>query len=285
MPQTGEQLVELEPRIPALLARADVGARLVGVDGARARRSLGLDAQDWEGLHTWFLGRPGRRSDAEEVRALATRAMRALLVNLRRMSASSGREVSRYADLLRLAGWFDASEPQDAHALWAAAFGLYSCRHLSFVADSDGDPPPATSSWWRAPVADVPVMLRTSGERKMTGGTARREDFAQAKARRLAEREQAEHDRQSALTELAACASAEDLVVSDAARAALLELYARALSGAGGALHDGRTARSAAALPEGTVALTVAHTPGRSTTVTSPAGRLVLEHLTLDLSA
>ena len=285
MPQTGEQLLELEPRIPALLARADVGARLVGLDGARARRSLGLDAQDWEGLHTWFLGRPGRRSDAEEVRALATRAMRALLVNLRRMSASSGREVSRYADLLRLAGWLDASEPHDAHALWAAAFGLYSCRHLSFVADPDGDPPPATSSWWRGPVADVPVMLRASGERRTGGGTARREDFAQAKARRLAEREQAEHDRQTALTELAACARAEDLAVSDAARTALLELYARAVAGAGGALHAGRTARSAAALPEGRLALTVASTPGRSTTITSPAGCLVLEDLTLELSA
>ena len=128
-------------------------------------------------------------------------------------------------------------------------------------------------------------MLRTSGERKAGGGTARREDFAQSKARRLAEREQAEQDRQSALTELITCAHAENLVVSDAARAALLELYARALSGAGGALHAGRMARSAAALPEGRLTLTIARTPGRSTTVTSPAGRLVLEDLTVELSA
>ena len=34
-------------------------------------------------------------------------------------------------------------------ALWAAAFGPYSCRHLSFAADPDADPPPTTGSWWR----------------------------------------------------------------------------------------------------------------------------------------
>ncbi len=285
MPQVGELVRQLEPRVPALLARAEVGARLVGLDGVRARRSLGLDVEDWDGLHTWFLGRPGRRSDADEVRALATRAMRALLVNLRRISTSNGREVSRYADLLRLAGWFDSSEPDDAHALWAAAFGLYSCRHLSFLADPDGDPRPATSSWWRGAVADVPVMLRTSGERKAVGATGRREDFAAAKARRLAERALAERDRQEALRELAACRGRADFEVSDAARAALLELYARALSGAGGALHDGRAATSTASLGEGMLALTIARTPGRSTTLSSPAGTLVLTDLTVELSA
>lgn len=284
MPQIAELVLDIEPRVPALLARADVGARLVGLDGARAKRSLGLDPRDWDGLHTWFLGRTGRRSDAEEVRALATRAMRALLVNLRRISAASGREVSRYADLLRLAGWFDASEPDQAHALWAAAFGLYSCRHLSFVADPDGDPPPATSSWWRGPVADVPVMLRASGERRSAGATARREDFSVTKARRLAEREAAEAERRAALAELATCRG-QDLTLSDAGRVALLELYARALSGAGGALHGGRTADSAAAIDAGELRLCVTSSPGRSTTIRSPAGRLVLVDLTLELSA
>ena len=279
MPQIAELVVELEPRRAALLERAATGARLVGLDGARARRSLGLEEQDWQGLSTWFLGGPGRRSDADEVRALATRAMRALLVNLRRISTSSEREVSRYADLLRLAGWFDASEPDDAHALWAAAFGLYSCRHLSFVADPDGDPPPATSSWWRAPVADVPVMLRTSGERRTSGATSRREDFAAAKARRVAEREKAQRDRDAALRELAAQPGARSqLDLSDEARAVLLELYARALSSAGGPL------RQPARADTEHVALVVCRTAGRSTTICSPAGALQLVDLTLELA-
>lgn len=285
MPQIAEVIIDLEPRLPQLLARADVGTRLVGLDGSRARRSLGLDSADWQGLHSWFLGSSGRRSDADEVRSLATRAMRALLVNLRRISTSGGREVSRYADLLRLATWFDRSEPDDAHALWAAAFGLYSCRHLSFVADAEGDLPAATSSWWRAPVADVPIMLRTSGDRRVAGATGRREDFSAAKGRRIAERAAAEERRREALLELAGCAGSDKLAVSDDARSTLLELFSRALSGAGGPLSAGVTARAVAAFPGGELALTVRLSPGASTTITSPAGELVLTELTLDLSA
>jgi uncharacterized protein (TIGR02677 family) len=279
VPQIAELLGDLEPRQPALLARAATGTRLLGLEGVRARRSLGLEEQDWQGLHAWFRGGPGRRSDADEVRSLATRAMRALLVNLRRISTSTEREVSRYADLLRLATWFDASTPADAHALWAAAFGLYSCRHLSFVADPDADPPPATSSWWRAPVADVPVMLRASGERRASGATARREDFAAAKARRIAERERAQRERDEALHELASRKGVHaEFELSDGARAALLDLYARALSGASGPLRAPATARA------DQVALTVRRTPGRSTCVRSPSGLLQLVDLTLELA-
>jgi uncharacterized protein (TIGR02677 family) len=276
MPQIGEQLVAIEPDLAALLARADTGARLTGLDGSRARRTLGLDAHDWEQLRTWFLGRPGRRSDAEEVRALATRAMRSLLVNLRRISTSSEREVSRYADLLRLATWFDTSDADEAHALWAAAFGLYPCRHLSSLADPDGDAPPATSSWWRGAVADVPVMLRVSGERKVTGSTARREDFADVKARRVAEREEAEQARQTALSELLALRGAEQLSMSDPARVELLELYARALTGGA---HEAETVAGSTRLQ-----LTVRRTPGVSTHVVSPSGELRLVDLSLELA-
>lgn len=276
MPQIGTQITEITPGLPALLLRADTGARLTGLDGARARRSLGLDAADWDGLRTWFLGGPGRRSDAEEVRALATRAMRALLVNLRRISASTDREVSRYGDLLRLAGWFDASDPDDAHALWAAAFGLYPCRHLSFLADPDGNPPAATSSWWRGAVAEVPVMLRASGERKAAGATARREDFAVAKARRVAEREHAERARQAALAELLALRGTDGWTLSDPARAELLELYARALTGGD---HE-----ASVAVVGSRLRLAVRRTPGRSTTLSSPAGQLCLVDLSLVLS-
>ena len=201
-----------------------------------------------------------------------------MLVNLRRISTSTEREVSRYADLLRLATWFDVSEPADARALRAAAFGLYSCRHLSFVADPDADPPPATRSWWRAPVAYVPVMLQPCGERKTAGATARREDFAAAKARRIVERERGQHERDEALRELAACRGVHvELELSDGARVALLELSARALSGAGGPLRAPATARSEQ------VTLVVRRSPGRSTCLRSPSGALELVDLTLEL--
>jgi uncharacterized protein (TIGR02677 family) len=91
MPQIADKLRALSPRVPALVARANVGQRLVGLDGQVARRTRGLDPTDWEGLSAWFVGEPGRDSDAAEVRILATRAMRALLANLRRIAATRER--------------------------------------------------------------------------------------------------------------------------------------------------------------------------------------------------
>lgn len=282
-PQIGD-LVESTDHV-LLLSRANAGARLVNLDGARAVRSSGLAEQDWAGLRAWFLGAPGRRSDAEEVRTLATRAMRALLVNLRRLSTSTDREVSRYADLVRLAQWFDASDTEQAAALWAAAFGLYPARHLGFLAQADGDPLPATSSWWRAPVADVPVMLRASGERKASGATPRRADFGAVKARRLRERATAEAERTAALVELRTHVGAPlvDVRLSDAARVHLLELHARALANVAGALTSGATAT--AALPDGGVLqLRVRPAPGGCARVSSPAGSLRLHDMTLELT-
>ncbi len=283
MPQIGDLIDAIDPM--PLLARANTGARLVNLDGTQAIRSSGLALQDWSGLRAWFLGAPGRRSDAEEVRALATKAMRALLVNLRRLSSSTDREVSRYADLLRLAQWFDGSDPDQAAALWAAAFGLYPSRHLGFPAQTDGEPLPATSSWWRAPVADVPVMLRTSGERKATGATAQREDFGAVKAQRLRERSAAEAERGAALAELKTHAGRPlvDVQVSDLARVHLLELHARALAGAGGPLTGQVVAT--AALPDGTLLeLHVRPTPGEYAVVASPSGTLRLHDLTLEIA-
>ena len=285
MPQVAEALTALEPRVHVLTARANAGQRLVALDGSTARRSRGLDPADWTSLHAWFVGGAGRDSDAAGVRRLATDAMRALLVNLRRIATTTDREHSRYADLVRLARWFDDADDDTAHALWAAAFGLYSCRHLAFPADDDADPVPPTASWWRTPVAEVPVMLRQSGERKVSGRTGRKADYGEAKAAALAQREAAEQRRRRALTEIASlpgdCAHRR---LSDDARAALLELYARALTTRGRALQPGEQAAvdaSAGAGSEPAFRLEVRRTPGRGTVLVSPAGRLELADLTL----
>ena len=284
MPQIAAVLTSLAPRIDALLERANAGKRLLAVDGSRARRARGLDAADWGGLRAWFLDEPGRTSDAAEVRLLATQAMRALLVNLRRIAASGDREVSRYGELVRLARWFDSAGDDTAHALWVAAFGLYSCRHLGFLADADADPVPPTASWWRSPVADVPVMLRVSGERAIRGKSPQSEDFGAVKARRIAERREAERRRHAALGEVAAHRGVLDRVrLSDEGRSALLELYARALAVDGGPVPAG-AAVSADALEVG-VRLAVRRDAERSTVVTSPAGRLELVGTVLSIEA
>jgi len=284
MPQLAAQLRELEPHVPALCSRAGAEQRLVGVDGAQARRAVGLEPEDWASMHVWFVGIPGRRSDADNVRSLATDAMRALLVNLRRIAAGADRQQSRYADLVRLARWFDAATDERAHELWAAAFGLYSARHLSFPADDDADPVPATASWWETPVAHVPVALRKYGERKSGGRSGARVDYSAAKAARIAERRRLQEVRQLALRELAEHQGDLGRVhLSDEGRQVLLDLYSRAIAAHGRSLDPGAATRSEAALGDDRLRLVVTGDPDAETLVISPQGRLTLKGLRLEV--
>ncbi|MGH8968263.1 MAG: DUF2397 domain-containing protein, partial [Actinomycetes bacterium] len=277
MPQVSDRLRQLEPSVPSLCARANSGERLVGLDGARARRANGLEPGDWESLHTWFVGSSGRRSDADNVRRLASDAMRSLLMNLRRIAAGADRQQSRYGDLVRLADWFDRADDAHAHDLWAAAFGLYSARHLSFAADPDGDPVPGTQSWWRAPVAEVPIGLRTYGERKAGGRTGARADYSAAKRARLAAREREQQRRAEALRELVSRAGAvRDIRLSDDARTAFLDLHAQAVTGHGRPPTADVPARATTRVDGTVLTISVRSAPGASTTIASPAGRLVL---------
>lgn len=289
MPQLADVLSHLAPEVPRLCDRANAGERLVGVDGTRARRATGLDPDDWASLQTWFTGAAGRRADADNVRRLATDALRALLVNLRRIAAGADRRQSRYTDLVALAGWFDRATDDRAHELWAAAFGLYPSRHLSFLADDDADPVPPTQSWWRGPVATVPVHLRTRGERQAGGRSGARADYSAAKRARLADRQRIEARRAAAIRELAGVAGhLTDLRLSDDGRTALLELYSQALTRYGRPLAEGATATADTPLDDARLRVQVTREPGGSVKVISPQGRLVLVDigvcLTLDVA-
>jgi len=287
MPQIADALSEVEPRVPQLTARANAGERLLSVDGQAARRTRGLAVDDWLSLHAWFVGDSARDSDAAGVRRLATEAMRALLVNLRRIAGSGDREQSRYADLQRLARWFDAADDSTAHALWAAAFGLYSSRHLSFSADDASTEVASTESWWRAPVAEVPVTLRRAGERKITGRSGRSEDFSSAKRARLAEREAVERRRRAALVEIAEQSGVPGrLRLSDEARQVLMDVYSRAMIRHGRPLRPDEAAvadATATVTDQPAFRLAARRTPGRDTVVSSPAGQLTLVDMTLVL--
>ena len=275
MPQIADALSIVEPRVDALCARANSGQRLVDLAGRHAQRDPGLDPADWQSLRAWFTGADGRGSDADGVRQLATEAMRSLLTNLRRIAGSSEREHGSYTDLLRLARWFDRATDDDAHALWASATGLYSCRHLGHLADNEEHRVPPTTSWWDAPAADVPMMLRRHGTRRVAGRTASTSDFSAAKASRLAERERVEARRAGALAEVAHLnGDLERVRLSDEARDELLHLYAACLV---------RDPANAAEVPETGMQLLVTSTPGRGTVIASPSGRITLVDHTLRL--
>jgi uncharacterized protein (TIGR02677 family) len=287
MPQIADRLSDVEGLLPELVERAGAGQRLVGLDGREARRSAGLTVADWESIHVWFVGAPGRTSDADNVRALATDAMRALLANLRRIAGSADRQQSRYTDLLDLARWFDDADDETAHALWSAAYGLYSARHLDFTADDDSDPIPPTTSWWQAPVAEVPVALRSYGARRQTGRTGAREDFGAAKRARLAERRAAQQRRAAALREIATHAGEWHTVeLSEEARGVLLDLYARAVTGRGRPLPEGVSASVDAHIEPGegtTLRLSVCREEGHDTVLRSPRGQLTMTGLALSV--
>jgi len=265
--------------VQAVLARTHDGPRLTDVDGTEARRSRGLQAEDWDSLYSWFRGGAGRRSDAEEIRALATRAMGTLLSGLRRAVAGDG-ERSRRADLLRLAGLFDQTDDDTAHRIWARAFGLYPSRHLSALPEVEDVT--ATTSWWDAPAADVPLTLREHGDRTARGRSGKREDFAASRQRRLHERQQLEDARQAALDELRRLTgrTVGDARISDAARSALLDLYGLALSSAGGPLEHGD---GQARATTGGLTLVVRRAAGARTTVRSPSGTLEMLDVALCL--
>ncbi|WP_160148811.1 TIGR02677 family protein [Amycolatopsis alkalitolerans] len=279
MPQIGDEIRSLQPKVAAMVDRANAGQRLVGLDGTRARRDRGLDVADWPSLAAWFLGEPGREADAVQVRGLATQAMNALLSNLRRIVADGAGERSRHRELITLARWFAEADDATAHALWAAAFGLYPARHLSFRADREGVPVPPTTSWWRGPAADVPVTLRNHGDRAVRGRVAKPPDYSVAKRRRLEERAASERRRLAALAELARWDGGR---LSDDARGALLGLYGNALLAAGGPLADGGETSARA---ENGLRVVVRRAPGRHTVISSPQGTLELVDLDLWVEA
>lgn len=279
-------LGQLAPAIPDLCLRANADERLVGLDGSRARRATGLEPGDWESLQAWFVGNGGRRSEADNVRRLASDAMRALLTNLSRISAGADRQQSRYGDLVRLAGWFDAADDNRAHELWAGVFGLYSARHLGFPADPDGDPVSATHSWWQTPVAQVPVGLRVSGERKPTGKVGQRVDYAEAKRARVAERNAERQRRAEAIAELATHAGRplRDVELSDTARTVYLELHSQALTGLGRPLQPNEMATASTQIEGIGVGIRLWREPGHSVQLRSPAGEFVVHNIAVELS-
>jgi uncharacterized protein (TIGR02677 family) len=286
MPQVADRLRELEPNVAALCARASEGDRLVGLDGSLARRATGLETADWQSLHTWFIGSPGRRSDADNVRRLATDAMRSLLTNLRRIAAGADRQQSRYGDLVRLAGWFEVADDDRAHELWAAAFGLYSARHLAFPADPDGDPVPSTRSWWHSPVAQVPVGLRSHGDRKAGGRAGPRADYSVAKLARIAERTEQQRRRVEAAWELGSHAGdVHEARLSDEARAIFLELYGAALAQHGRPLMPGVMARGRLRIADLRLEVELEVASGATVRLKSPSGVLTLRDLAVGLVA
>jgi uncharacterized protein (TIGR02677 family) len=205
------ELAEIAPRITREIQGIDAAGvdRLVTLAAAADAAPAPLGLQDpaeglrrkWQGISAWFVGTGRDAATVEQLRSAARGAINRILLVLERLHEKRFRRVSRAADLLRLAGWFDRLDAEDggaerAHRLFQALFGLYGARHLGGL-DEDPERVRPGMSWWEAPPVPVAPALRSTGRLTALGRIAQIVDHGQAK-QLLAERHQRERDAQSA---------------------------------------------------------------------------------------
>lgn len=228
-----DRLAALDGRREALLRVLGGGADLVpntSVVGQTElmERAPGRTAADWDGLAGWFVGRPGRPSEADELREATSRGISALLGNVKRATGAGGVDPGRRRDLLRLAAWFDGAAPADAHDMYASAFGLFSARHLALAPEEDAPSPGLP--WSGGEGVPVEVNVRSRGERAPGGQIPRLGDDPLGRAALLEEEARRKRRRSAAVGELAA--SAGDLAGARLSADAL-ELFCELLTLAG----------------------------------------------------
>jgi len=273
-PTIAATLTTLVPRRPDMLD-------LLGGDqlGAAVERARGRTDADWRELTDWFVDRPGSPSQVTALRDATARAIGALLATVKRATLGSGGLLpGRRAELIKLASWFHACSHERAHAVYAAAFGLFSARNLLPEPENDGDD--ERTPWRDGPVLDVSVSVRSRGDRGARGRPARILDDPIGRETLLSQARQADRRRRAAAAELVAAApDLERATLSDDALSALCELLTLAM-----AQRDHPRDTGAAADPVRGLTLTVTPTVGHTTRIHSSGGTLTLADTALTLS-
>ncbi|MEL7088939.1 MAG: TIGR02677 family protein, partial [Planctomycetota bacterium] len=132
----------------------------------------------WQGVRRWFAvpheQGPRRLSQAGELRNRAQRAIPALLHAVRSINDRRSTRTDRATDLKALARFFlDAPDDHHAHALWRAATGLPSARHLHLdpetLAARQEKPVSPRTPWGEAPPLQMTVTLRRTGRAQKRG--------------------------------------------------------------------------------------------------------------------
>ncbi|WP_393916449.1 DUF2397 family protein [Halostreptopolyspora alba] len=180
------------------------------------------------------------------------------------------------ASLLRLARWFEAAEPETAHAIHTAAFATYRARHLS----GQGAATVATTSWWNAPLADT-----AAAKLAVASPVAPVPDHTEQRARLRDAAESSAHWRRSAAREvrrLLTEPTRDDsrLHLTPAALGVLMDLLTAAL-GSGDAA---RGAVSAGDL-ELDIRLQVTRAPTASVVLSGAGGDLTIDGLRLQATS
>jgi uncharacterized protein (TIGR02677 family) len=278
-----EDVLRHTPTIAATLVTL-VGGRvemldLLGGDqlGVEVERARGRTDADWRELTDWFVDRPGGPSQVTALRDATARAIGALLATVKRATSGGGLLPSRRAELVKLAGWFHGCTPERAHAVYSAAFGLFSSRNLLPSPEHDGDD--ERTPWRDGPVLDVSVSVRSRADRGARGRPARILDDPIGRETLLSQARAADRRRRAAAAELVAAApDLERATLSEDALSALCELLTLAM-----AQREHPRDAGAAADPVRGLKLTVTPTVGHTTRIRSAGGTLTLADTALTL--
>lgn len=188
-------LREIEPHLDAIVVRARSGLAARVDDAGLAndvsvRGLAGSARSDWDHLLRWFGAGADGQSRLDGLTRQALAAVRTLTGNLTRLSRVGAGAASRRGDFVRLAGFVDSAESvDDVHDLVSAAFGLFPSRHLGLLSGDADDPVATSTSWAKAPVAEVPVMLRKRGDLGQRGSVTPIRDRAREREMLLRRRE------------------------------------------------------------------------------------------------
>ena len=144
--------------------RALAGANLAPVaEGDPAPPWLAERQRRWRALRAWFAPEDADPPLIGELLNVARTAIVELLRVLERRWDSRRRSASVANDFRALARLFaEAPGEQEAHRLFAAAFGLWPARH-AHLRSLDGEERAPTTSWMLADPVDVAPALRTTG--------------------------------------------------------------------------------------------------------------------------
>ncbi|GGM64375.1 TIGR02677 family protein [Longimycelium tulufanense] len=274
-PAIADTLAGLTGRRGELLTLLGPAERL----GEDVERSRGRTEDDWRELTDWFVDRPGRPSQVTALREATARAIGSLLASVKRATTGAGLLPGRRAELLKLARWFDEAGPDGAHALYAAAFGLHSARHLMPAPDHDADD--EHTPWRDGPVLDVSVSVRSRGDRGARGRTSRIVDDPMTEQALLAEAREVDAQRTAAVRELASAAPRlGEARLSSAALSVLCDLLTLAM-----AQRERADDTGSAADPVRGLRLRLRPEEGRTTRISTAGGVLTLHDTAIELGA
>ena len=247
------------------------------------RRSPGTSAEDWDRLAAWFVTRPGQVSRLDQLTRQAVAAVRTLTANVTRLSRVRLGAVSRRADFVRLARFFDqAGSSREAHEIAAAAFGLGSCRRLAMLSGDADDPAPTVTPWCEAPRALVPMPLRVRGNTGQRGRATPIRDRGRERERLRRRRELDQVALETAASELLACAGEDGWIAGASMSVASLSMLRDLIGRSVFATEVENGVRRATHLG---VRCEVRRVPGTETVVDCPDGRFVMRDMVVTVEA